>query len=183
MIKSLTALALVFAAAPAMADTVVVNGDTTGGSTYNRPLSGTPPVGLSAVGTAVRYQVTAFTVDADGGYDFNSIADYDNFLGLHSGSFDPSDPLSTALTYNDDRGTIGVSGFTFNLLAGVSYFAVASGFENDDFGTYALTISGPGVITIGGAAVPEPASWAMMIAGFGLAGAAMRRRAPKVTYA
>lgn len=26
-------------------------------------------------------------------------------------------------------------------------------------------------------AVPEPASWAMMIAGFGLAGAAMRRRA------
>jgi hypothetical protein len=34
-------------------------------------------------------------------------------------------------------------------------------------------------------AVPEPASWAMMIAGFGLAGTAMRRRAAKVsvTYA
>ena len=32
------------------------------------------------------------------------------------------------------------------------------------------------------AAVPEPATWAMMIAGFGLAGAALRRRAPKVTY-
>ena len=32
------------------------------------------------------------------------------------------------------------------------------------------------------AAVPEPATWAMMIAGFGLAGAAMRRRAPRVTY-
>ena len=29
---------------------------------------------------------------------------------------------------------------------------------------------------IGGAAVPEPASWAMMIAGFGLVGATMRRR-------
>ena len=28
----------------------------------------------------------------------------------------------------------------------------------------------------GGGAVPEPASWAMMIAGFGLIGAAMRRR-------
>ena len=27
------------------------------------------------------------------------------------------------------------------------------------------------------AAVPEPASWALMIAGFGLVGAAMRRRA------
>jgi hypothetical protein len=32
-------------------------------------------------------------------------------------------------------------------------------------------------------AVPEPATWAMMIAGFGLAGAAMRRRSSKVVYA
>jgi Protein of unknown function (DUF642)/PEP-CTERM motif len=33
------------------------------------------------------------------------------------------------------------------------------------------------------AAVPEPASWALMIAGFGLVGSAMRRRATKVSYA
>ncbi len=33
------------------------------------------------------------------------------------------------------------------------------------------------------AAVPEPASWAMMIAGFGLVGSAMRRRVTKVSYA
>lgn len=33
------------------------------------------------------------------------------------------------------------------------------------------------------AAVPEPASWAMMIAGFGLVGGAARRRVAKVTYA
>ncbi|WEK41727.1 MAG: PEPxxWA-CTERM sorting domain-containing protein [Candidatus Sphingomonas colombiensis] len=32
-------------------------------------------------------------------------------------------------------------------------------------------------------AVPEPATWAMMIAGFGLVGAAMRRRAVKVRFA
>lgn len=32
------------------------------------------------------------------------------------------------------------------------------------------------ITTIAGAAVPEPASWAMLIAGFGLTGAAMRRR-------
>jgi hypothetical protein len=37
-------------------------------------------------------------------------------------------------------------------------------------GSYSLTISDTT------AAVPEPASWAMMITGFGLAGAAMRRR-------
>lgn len=35
--------------------------------------------------------------------------------------------------------------------------------------------------TVLGRAVPEPASWAMMIAGFGLVGAAMRRRATLVT--
>ncbi|WP_327458365.1 PEPxxWA-CTERM sorting domain-containing protein [Sphingomonas sp.] len=32
-------------------------------------------------------------------------------------------------------------------------------------------------------AVPEPASWALMIAGFGLAGSALRRRSSKVAYA
>jgi hypothetical protein len=31
--------------------------------------------------------------------------------------------------------------------------------------------------------VPEPASWALMIAGFGFTGAAMRRRVAKVSYA
>jgi hypothetical protein len=38
-------------------------------------------------------------------------------------------------------------------------------------GTYSLTISNPAV-----AAVPEPATWAMMFAGFGMVGFAMRRR-------
>ncbi|WP_372916734.1 PEPxxWA-CTERM sorting domain-containing protein [Sandarakinorhabdus sp.] len=35
---------------------------------------------------------------------------------------------------------------------------------------------GPTIIDPGGGAVPEPASWAMMMAGFGLIGATMRRR-------
>gem|GEM_PF-5495364 len=40
-------------------------------------------------------------------------------------------------------------------------------------GSYLLTISGPGTATIGGA-VPEPATWAMMILGIGAVGFAMR---------
>ena len=43
-----------------------------------------------------------------------------------------------------------------------------------------------GAITIGGnadSAVPEPATWAMMIAGFGLVGGAMRRRKVSVAFA
>ncbi|HEY1146739.1 MAG TPA: PEPxxWA-CTERM sorting domain-containing protein [Allosphingosinicella sp.] len=31
--------------------------------------------------------------------------------------------------------------------------------------------------------MPEPTSWALMIAGFGLAGAALRRRTLRVAYA
>lgn len=36
-----------------------------------------------------------------------------------------------------------------------------------------------GTLAVAPPAVPEPASWAMMIAGFGLAGVALRRRAPR----
>ena len=35
----------------------------------------------------------------------------------------------------------------------------------------------------GGGSVPEPATWAMMIAGFGVVGAAMRRRKVRVRFA
>jgi len=38
-------------------------------------------------------------------------------------------------------------------------------------------------VTAGTGAVPEPATWAMMIGGFALAGAAMRRRSAAVRYA
>jgi hypothetical protein len=38
-----------------------------------------------------------------------------------------------------------------------------------------------GSVTLTGEAVPEPATWAMMISGFGLVGGAMRRRSATVT--
>lgn len=49
-----------------------------------------------------------------------------------------------------------------------------TGYYGQKGGSYA------GTFNFGAAAVPEPAAWAMMIAGFGLVGAAMRRRT-KVT--
>jgi hypothetical protein len=45
--------------------------------------------------------------------------------------------------------------------------------NGDNFGTIAFDIT----------AVPEPAAWSMMIGGFGLAGAAVRRRKPVVALA
>ena len=47
--------------------------------------------------------------------------------------------------------------------------------------TYTLDNLRFGALTAG--AVPEPATWAMMIAGFGLVGGAMRRRSTKIAFA
>jgi hypothetical protein len=43
-------------------------------------------------------------------------------------------------------------------------------------GVHRLDFSGGGTLTISPSVVPEPASWALMIAGFGLVGSALRRR-------
>jgi hypothetical protein len=54
------------------------------------------------------------------------------------------------------------------------------------FDAYVVRTGGPAWIrvTIGDlSAVPEPATWAMMITGFGLAGAAMRRRRASLAFA
>ncbi|MGI4879168.1 MAG: PEPxxWA-CTERM sorting domain-containing protein [Janthinobacterium lividum] len=160
---------------PSLAGAVVVSGNTAGGPTYNRPLGGTPPAALSSVGDAVNYEVTGFSVSAGGTYSVIATAAYDNFLGLYAGSFDPTAPLTNALVYNDDFPKIGMSGFSSVLLAGTSYFAVATSFADGVSGAYSLEISGPGSVSIAGA-VPEPASWALMIAGFGMVGGVMRRR-------
>jgi PEP-CTERM motif len=69
----------------------------------------------------------------------------------------------------------GVSAQTFLAPTGSTrlFLAVADSFGSStgNLGSLAVTYSS----TAGGAA-PEPASWALMIAGFGLAGAALRRR-------
>ena len=58
-------------------------------------------------------------------------------------------------------------------------------------GIYTLVVTGSagssasftGDFTVTAAAIPEPASWAMMIGGVGLAGGALRRRSTKVSFA
>ncbi len=179
-IAALVLATLATVATPAFAGTTVFTGDTTAGPTYNRPLSGRPPTGLSGVGTAVRYVVTPFTVSVSGNYNFLNSSVHDSFLGVHANLFNPATPLLNALAYDDDAGPGSDSAITaLGLLAGVSYFAVSSGFANTDFGRFTLTIDGPGNIIGGGGGgggVPEPATWAMLIFGFAGVGAALRRR-------
>ncbi len=63
-------------------------------------------------------------------------------------------------------GNFGLDNFNQSLFTGGQLFGVAVAGE--------ITVGNPG-------GVPEPGSWAMMIAGFGLVGAAMRRRTNAVT--
>ena len=189
--KKLSVLAIALAAAvasPALAGTTVFTGDTTGGPVYNRPIDNgnSPPVNLSGVGTAVRYTVTPFTVSISGNYNFLNTTGYDSYLGIHAGSFNPTNGLLNAIAYSDDfNGTLDGGFSNLALLAGVSYFAINTGFDNTDFGAYRLTIDGPGNIIGGGGGgpgVPEPATWAMMIFGFAGIGAALRRRRAAGTF-
>ena len=187
-LKLLAALVVCTAlSSAASAAAVVVNGTTAGGPTWNRPLAGSPPAALSGVGTAVRYQTTQLSVSTSGAYVFQSTAtnpvNWDNFSFLYATSFNPAAQLTNVIVGNDDNTTIGLSGFTTNLTAGLNYVFVETGFANTDFGAYSLNISGPGTITIAGAAVPETATWAMLITGFGVVGGSMRVRRRKVSFA
>ena len=168
---SLLALAAAAAlAGPAQA--IVVVGTTTGAATWNRPLAGVPPTGLSGVGTAVPYTVLPITVSTTGSYVFQSTgttpSNWDNFTVLYQNAFNAASPLVNALVANDDNPTIGLSGFTTALTAGTTYFYITTGFNNTHFGAYSNSITGPGAITV----VPEPASVALL--GLGLAAVLLR---------
>lgn len=88
------------------------------------------------------------------------------------------DSVGNVLAQDDDSGGGFNSLINFNITQTGNYFAALRGFGNSQY-NYELTITG----LTGSPGVPEPAAWAFMIAGFGLAGAAMRRRSVRVNYA
>lgn len=158
------------------AQAVSISGTTTGAPTFNRTVAGTPPSGLSGVGTAVPYSVTSFAVGTAGVYTFLSIAigGWDNFTALYAGTFTPGSGLSNVVVANDDYlndiNNLGVSGFTATLATGTTYRFVTTGFSNTSFGAFTNSITGPGTVTV----VPEVAT-SMMLA-LGLAAFALTRR-------
>lgn len=166
--SAITAI-LLAATAFAQADTYTYSGDTTGGNTFNRPVSLTT---LSIVGTNVAYHELDFSVTTAGIYTFlSTTTSYDGFIHLYS-TFDPSSPLSNLLAVNDDYVDTYHSSFSVYLAANTNYAYINSAFYNADSGAFSARIDGPGTVT----AVPEPATYAMLLAGFALIGAITRKR-------
>jgi hypothetical protein len=169
------AAALVLASS-AQAVTYTTTGATSlAGPTYNRPFTLTS---LSAVGTAVHYNTLSFSVSVSGSYDFLSLATagWDNFLALHTPSFNPASGLSNLVALNDDfpGAGIGTAGFTFALTTGNNYVLVTTGYGNSDVGAFTNTITGPGSVITG--VVPEPGSYALMALGMAAIGLASLKR-------
>ncbi len=142
-------------------------GSTTGGATYNRA---DDLATLSTDGSSVAYQTIRFKVGAIGTYSFLSSGDYDTFLSLYAGGFDPSNPLANLVDVNDDylRHT---SDFADDLVPGITYTLVESAFANGESGFFSNAIVGPGAVT----QVPEPAMGALMLSGLMLVGVRSRR--------
>lgn len=85
-------------------------------------------------------------------------------------------------TYNVSPGsTPGFFGFVSD--TAISSFAISMPVSNGASQPIFPTIDNFSFGTASVAAVPEPASWALMLCGFGLTGAVMRRRVRKVSYA
>lgn len=87
-----------------------------------------------------------------------------------------SGTCGTMLCYTSDPGPLGVSGLTIGNFA-LSFSGIeAVGAPGTRFGpgggTFVASVSG----TFAGA-IPEPATWALLVAGFGLVGVMARRRA------
>ncbi|MEO8938786.1 MAG: PEP-CTERM sorting domain-containing protein [Burkholderiaceae bacterium] len=151
-----------------------ITGNTTAAATFDRPIQDLSM--LSTTGTAVGYDTYKFRVSTSGAYSFLTTGGYDTFDFLYSPTLDPLNPLTGALIANDDLLTIGTSGFLYNLIAGVDYAFVTTGFDNASVGFHSTTIGGPGSVIPIVAAVPEPEVIGLMTIGLVVLGAMRRRK-------
>lgn len=143
------------ASAPAAAIvTFTLTGDAT--AQFTLPSSPVP----SNVGSN-SFELTGQTGTFRGTFGSFNLFFYDAGLG---GGFDINDPSET-LTFVSAAGPVLFTGTLAAPTFSLGTFSLTD--FGEDSGSYTLTIAN---------AVPEPESWALLIAGFGLTGAAMRRR-------
>lgn len=143
--------------------------DTNGAPPANSIPSGTPYLSVLSGGSATytfAAPVTAFQ------FDWGSIDTY-NTLTINGSSSTIIVPGSNFINpANGDQVSAGTNGrFTVSGTAGETFTSVTFSSSGNSFEVDNLAVAG---------AVPEPATWALMMLGFGGLGAAMRRK-PKVS--
>ena len=109
----------------------------------------------------------SFTVEIDNGSSLM-------LLGQHYGAAEQragQDPLNDPATFDYPAASI-ESNFVLPRISGVGL----TGVQSRGLGALLAIDGSPGGFSYAAGAVPEPASWAMLIAGFGLVGAVLRRR-------
>ena len=173
-----TALALCMAA-PAAAETINVDFTTPDGGVTTGLYSGIVNVTVSGTGfsfgSALNDAFYIFSPGSpthDGSY-YQLTFGTSTLVGLNPAQNAVNFLVGPMPAYNPDHV------YTFQLNTGAVsptqlHFGVSDGDFGDNGGFYTVTIDG---------AVPEPASWAMMIGGLGLVGATLRRRKAAVRFA
>lgn len=162
----------------------------------------TPAAAQSGLPPIVRYQVDLFSNSAGvtGSYTFvqrGFIADTRTLFVPETCSLAPDrcPGISVGFSERNRIGPIdgsdpdGVDQIQTSFLFDQRFTRVNSLFEDGAllaFGTYESLIDNPlndgfTLLTVSFAGVPEPATWAMMIAGFGMVGAALRFRIRRTT--
>ena len=189
-------------ASPAAAATTVINFDDTAAPAYfdaQSPLTNQYSalgVTFSSVGghpgAEVLDQDSNFGVDARSGRNFLA---HNTFTGLATEAAFATAISGFEVFVGSGAGYNGLYWAKAYNLGGDLVDSVSVQFAPGNGGGWtALTLAGAGITRVqfgsdignwladdisfstGGSAVPEPATWAMMIAGFGLAGSALRRR-------
>lgn len=178
ILAALSASAMI--SAPALAATITVTGNFSG-SFNNSPFNQAATfVGTSAGNSGQQgfntYLLDSFTIDSGDTYTF--------------------DQTATPFYYYSGQGIEGFANgvtsnvFRFNTATGAfvatdnTTFSVTNSSGTSFTGTNGVTFTGgSGISSAITASVPEPATWAMMIAGFGLVGGTMRRRSTKIAFA
>ena len=146
--------ATLFAYSGAQAQLITVDGDTTGGPTFNRATSGNFGEAalfaeLSAAGTNVPYQTIPFSVSDAGNVRLETVAiagQFDTTLFVYS-AFDPLNPLVNGVTGDDDGGA-GLLSLVNSDLGPGNYVAVVTGFFNTSIGIFRLEIEGPVLVAV-----------------------------------
>lgn len=132
--------------------------------------------------------LNAYPVDSHASADNDAFVSYAT-LSTNYASVNESTAFANALFTTLDtngknvQGNLG-SGNLTNFNTGSTYANVwIIGAARSNYGNFDRTLDGFKLSAVTVNAVPEPATWAMMISGFGFIGAAMRRRRVTVSFA